>query len=224
VRGLPCVLVFLVALLVALAASACGRTALDQQHPHDGDAGAMDRPRDQAAETLDAPRDMVAEMPADHPPDLRPDLPPDRPPDAPPCVPHDETCNGVDDDCDGLIDEDQPPIPCPGGGARLCIGGAYSSCPRSCQVCVPGSKRTCITSFCTFWGSQQCAMDGMSFGDCRESQPPAACAVVAKRMQRSRALEDCCIANGFCCVDEFDINGNGDTKEMLGRCESITCQ
>ena len=43
-------------------------------------------------------------------------------------------------------------------------------------------------------------------------------------MMRSRELEQCCIDNGFCCVDEFDLNGNGDTTEMLGRCEAVVCE
>ena len=54
-------------------------------------------------------------------------------------------------------------------------------------------------------------------------QPPAACKDVANKMMRSPELEQCCIDNGFCCVDEFDLNGNGDRTEMLGRCEAVTC-
>ena len=167
-----------------------------------------DRPLDLPADRVDAPPDA----PADHPRDLSPP-----PPDGPICIPTAETCNGVDDNCNGAIDEDQPAIPCPNGGSRLCINGHYSDCPRRCQVCVPGSKRTCITSFCTFWGSQECATDGMSFGRCVEAQPPPVCAEIASHMQRSKELELCCIENNFCCVDEFDINGNKDTTEMLGR-------
>ena len=141
------------------------------------------------------------------------------------CVPTgDETCNGLDDNCDGQVDEDQPPIPCPNGGNRICVGGHYSDCPKRCQVCVPNSKRTCITSFCTFWGSQTCAEDGMSFSACHESTPPAECKDVANKMMRSAELEMCCISNGFCCVDEFDLNGNGNRMEMLGRCEAVTCE
>ncbi len=214
-----CVRTLLIAL--AVAAAGCGRTALEPIYL-DLDAGAKDRP----TERMDAPRDMAPEMAMEHPPDVAPDLAPDLPPpppDGPVCVPKAETCNNADDDCDGDVDEDVPPIPCPGTGARFCVGGHFSECPRRCVVCVPGSKRTCITTFCTFWGSQECADDGMSFGACKESQPPAACRDVANRMMRSRELEKCCIENDFCCVDEFDLDGDGDTKEMLGRCESITC-
>ena len=154
---------------------------------------------------------------------MSPDLPPP-PPDGPVCVPKTEICNGVDDDCDGNVDEEQPSIPCPNGGDRFCVGGHYSECPRRCDVCVPGSKRTCITTFCTFWGSQECADDGKSFSACKESQPPDACREIANRMMRSPALEQCCIDNGFCCVDEFDLDGDGDRTEMLGRCESVICE
>jgi len=191
-----------------LAALGCGRTALEPYDQPVADAGAMDHPPDVPADRFDAPPDNPADSPAD----------------GPTCIPTTEICNGVDDDCNGAIDEDQPAIPCPNGGSRLCINGHYSDCPRRCEVCVPGSKRTCITSFCTFWGSQECATDGMSFGRCVEAQPPPECAEVASHMQRSKALELCCIEHNFCCVDEFDVNGNNDTTEMLGRCESITCE
>jgi hypothetical protein len=196
------------------AAAACGRTALEP--PYDHPDAAVDHPRDLPADQKDAPPDMKPDLPLEHPPDL--------PPDGPVCVPSDEICNGADDDCDGNVDEDQPPIPCPNGGNRLCVGGHYSDCPKRCQACVPNSKRTCITSFCTFWGSQTCSEDGMSFGACKESQPPPECRDVANKMMRSAELEMCCIMNNFCCVDEFDLNNNGDTTEMLGRCESVSCE
>lgn len=114
-------------------------------------------------------------------------------------------------------------IPCPNGGNRVCVGGAYSVCPTRCDVCVPGSKRTCITSFCTFWGNQACAADGQSFSACKESEAPPPCRAIAQKMMRSRELELCCIENDYCCVDEFDINNNGDHTEMLGRCEAVVC-
>jgi len=206
-------------LLIACVAAAlgCGRTALEPaDDPSRADAAA-DHPRDLPAERMDAPPDMTPDLPVEHPPDV--------PLDRVACVPTgDEICNGLDDNCDGQVDEDQPPIPCPNGGNRLCVGGRYSDCPKRCQVCVPNSRRTCITSFCTFWGSQTCAADGMSFSACHESTPPPECKDVANKMMRSAELEMCCIKNGFCCVDEFDLNDNRNRTEMLGRCEAVTCE
>src|SRR5262249_50251711 len=137
----------------------------------------------------DAAVDLVAEVAPERPPDVPPDLPPDLPPEVKPevmpdlprevapeapaerppveagpvCIPQPETCNGVDDNCDGRVDEDQPAIPCPNGGSRYCVSGRYSECPRRCEVCIPGSQRECFTSFCLFWGTQTCASDGRSF-------------------------------------------------------------
>jgi hypothetical protein len=196
----------LIALVVAVAG--CGRTALEPIPKSKVDAATKDAPLDLPADRMDAPRDMPMERP---------------PPDTSPCLPKPEVCNGVDDDCDGDIDEDQTPIPCPNGGARYCVGGAFAECPRSCHVCVPGSKRTCITTFCTFWGSQSCAEDGRSFGACKETQAPEVCRDIANRMMRSPELEECCIKNRFCCVDEFDLDHDGDRTEMLGQCDAIIC-
>jgi hypothetical protein len=139
-------------------------------------------------------------------------------------VPDPETCNGKDDDCDGRVDEDQPPIACPKGGERYCVAGSYSECPRRCDVCNPGSTRTCFTSFCTFWGSQSCATDGRSWSACAEERiVPDLCKEVAEKMMKSRELEECCLQAGHCCIDAFDLDGDGDTTEQLGRCDTVTC-
>jgi hypothetical protein len=240
----------LLAIGAGLALGGCGRSPLDLGSPTVlalGDAGALlDAPlepvEDLAPEAApDVPPDLPPDMPPDLPPDLPPDVPPDLPPearpDAPPeapaerppveagpvCTPQPETCNGVDDDCDGTVDQGLPAIPCPGGGSRYCVSGRYSECPRRCDVCVPGSERECFTSFCTFWGQQKCASDGRSFGTCRESTPPSVCKAIADKGMKTPELEKCCLENGMCCRDDFDLDKDGDITEMLGRCDSVMC-
>jgi hypothetical protein len=134
-----------------------------------------------------------------------------------------EECNGRDDDCDGAID-DLPATACDGGGFRFCVAGRLSECPKRCEVCVPGSVRICQNPFCTFWGEQECAGDGQGFGGCREADPPPECASIAKKKGDSAELEQCCIDNGYCCLDEHDLDDDGNHREMLGACTDIACQ
>ena len=52
-----------------------------------------------------------------------------------------ESCNGLDDDGDGLVDEDLPPMTCGAGACRnevWCEDGAFPAC-----VPLPGSPETC---------------------------------------------------------------------------------
>ena len=140
-----------------------------------------------------------------------------------PCVPSTEACNGRDDDCNGAID-DVSAEACPGGGFRYCVAGRLSECPRRCDVCVAGGVRVCQNSFCSFWGEQECAADGQGFGNCREAQPPPECRATARKFENSRQLEQCCLDNGYCCLDQHDLDGDGDRGEMLGACGDIACQ
>jgi hypothetical protein len=226
------------ALCAAWIAAGCGRTSLDQAFGTPVTDAAVDHPVDRPVDgPVDHPADRAADRPVDHPADraidrsadrrdATADLAVDRPADhAPPaCVPEPEICNGLDDDCNGSIDENLPAIPCPNGGSQYCVAGHYSDCPQRCEVCVPGSARTCFTSFCTYWGTQPCAPDGRSFGPCQEAKSvPPECQAVAQNMQRSAALEQCCLMNGYCCVDTFDLDNDGDRNEMIGNCGAVSC-
>jgi hypothetical protein len=183
--------------------------------------------RFESVDRFDAPADVGK----DAPPDLAPDLPADAPPDLasdardtpPACQPVAESCNGLDDDCDGDIDDGLAAIPCPNGGQRFCVAGRFSECPTRCEVCVPGSQRVCFKSFCTYWGRQECSGDGRSFGPCEESPAPRECARIADDHMRSRELEQCCLENNYCCVDDFDLDGDGNRNEMIGHCEAVQC-
>jgi hypothetical protein len=137
------------------------------------------------------------------------------------CVPAPEQCNGRDDDCNGDTDDGIPAIPCPGGGERYCVAGRMSACPERCELCVPGSERICFLSYCEFWAVQTCTADGRSFGICREHGVPPECKPFAKA--NSVKLEQCCIDNGYCCLDENDLDRDGNRREMLGNCTGVVC-
>ncbi len=138
------------------------------------------------------------------------------------CVPSEEVCNGSDDDCDGLIDE-VPALPCDDGGFSYCISGQMSECPRRCETCMPGSQRICFISYCKYWAEQTCTADGKSFGKCQEQDPPPECKGVAKDKKYSKELEQCCLDAGYCCLDEFDLDKDGNSSEMIGQCDDVLC-
>ena len=141
----------------------------------------------------------------------------------PRCVPAEEVCNGVDDDCNGQIDENIVPIPCPSGGFRYCVGGRPSACPTRCEVCIPGSQRVCLLSYCLYWGTQTCASDGRSFGPCREQRPPTNDAT-ARAHGASPELERCCLEHGYCCLDAYDLDGDGNRGDVVGACAGVSCE
>jgi len=140
------------------------------------------------------------------------------------CFPSTEICNGVDDDCNGLIDEGLAPVPCPGGGARYCVAGRMSACPERCEICIPGSQIVCFNSYCLYWGVRTCAADGKGFGPCREEHPPPECAGTARDTKDSPELERCCLDHGYCCTDRHDLDGDGDRNELLGACGGALCK
>ncbi len=201
------------ALTLGALAVACARTGL-----YPGELDALGTGGDSANPTPNPTPSSGTNVPK--PPRPVPDAP-----DAPPvaCQPSPEVCNGLDDDCNGAVDE-LPAQACAGGGSRFCVAGQLSECPRRCDVCIPGSVRVCQNPYCTFWGEQECAADGQGFSHCREQDPPPECAATARKHQESAELEQCCLDNGYCCVDEFDLDSDGDRREMLGACADIACQ
>jgi hypothetical protein len=185
--------------VAAIVATGCGRTGLSVGAPADPEPPPVDPAADAGVDAGPDAADVVLV-----------------------CEPTEEVCNGVDDDCDGRVDE-VAPEPCEGGGSRLCVAGRMSECPRRCEVCVPGTERVCFLNYCTFWGVQQCAADGRTFGPCREQRAPPECLDLALEMRDSPELEQCCIDNGHCCVDRHDLDGDGDRREPLGACDALTC-
>ena len=52
---------------------------------------------------------------------------------------------------------------------------------------------------------------------------PPECKPIVDKGMRTADLEQCCLDHGYCCLDEFDLNQNGDRTEMLGQCEAVAC-
>ena len=214
----------LATLIAAVGVANCARTDLD---PGDIEFGESREPNvvvdaGPDAEIEDADVEDVEDAEIDVPDVEVPDveIPDVDVPDV--CAPSEEVCNGVDDDCDGDIDE-VPPVACADGGFSHCIAGVMSECPTQCETCMPGSETICFVSYCYFWGVQTCAGDGKSLGGCEEEPPPSACREIAQKHQKSRQLEQCCIDEGHCCKDDFDLDGDGRTNDYVGNCSEVLC-
>ena len=86
--------------------------------------------------------------------------------------------------------------------------------------CVPGAQRYCdVPTYCN-WGVQACTDDGLGWGECIEvNSPPPECDFGHPFYEIES--ERCCIENGYCCQDFWDIDGDRNNQESLGNCEDV---
>jgi hypothetical protein len=92
----------------------------------------------------------------------------------------------------------------------------------SARTCVPGTCRYCDDPYYSAIGTQVCAADGSAWGPCRETpHGPPEC--VDAGVWYSPDVERCCVERGYCCQDMWDLDGDGDTWESHGACDSGGC-
>jgi hypothetical protein len=135
------------------------------------------------------------------------------------CEATDQTTTDGDADADEGGGEDADADADEGGGEDADADGdtGHTDC-----ACVAGAVRFCDTPQYCNWGSQVCRTDGLDWGSCDElAAIPLECQGID--YWYSPASEACCIDQGFCCQDMWDLNGDGDTWESLGNCADIVC-
>ncbi len=89
------------------------------------------------------------------------------------------------------------------------------------ECCIPGAWRYCSTEH-ALWGIHYCEEDGEAWGVCSEVTIPADCVHVDGWF--SPDIEACCIEQGFCCQDTWDLDADEDLWESLGDCTDIVCE
>ncbi len=187
---------------------------------HNGDGMSTPDGTSDATPPIDALDTMIAEV-ADVPVDA-PDVAntPDVPdaPDVPICA-SSETCNGVDDTCNGTIDENIPAITCGVGACRRSVVGCVAGMVPTCAPGVPGIE-ICngIDDDCDGM-TDNLPMQTCGIGACQSAAPgcsaglPGVCRPVAPALEACDGIDNDCdgVIDDGCGCDRYVLLGASGT-------------
>lgn len=130
------------------------------------------------------------------------------------CSEFEQCGNGVDDDCNSLVDCDDP--------ACSCVDCTRN--PEACQCeerCVPGTDRYCDEPRFCAWGKQVCGPDGR-WGACIETRDiPPACREdppIPLPFETPQTYDPgCCVRAGHCCQN-YGHDPSLDVDASIGHC------
>ncbi len=134
-----------------------------------------------------------------------------------PGTPGTETCNGMDDDCDGTTDESLPTTSCGVGACRLTVSTCVDGMPRACVPGTPGVEACngldddCNGTADDGFGTTTCGM-----GTCSRTVSSCVMGMPQMCMPGSAGTETCNNLDDDC--DGTPDDGLGSSSCGLGAC------
>lgn len=131
-----------------------------------------------------------------------------------------ETCNGADDDCDGIVDDDA--TGCDAGGCQDCVAGACRTRCGACEDCVAGACQTrcapcasCVDGTCGPCDAARCEV--CAAGVCRSACDGTRCLACGPGGTCVSLCDTCETCLDGICTDACD-------RDQCLSCQSGSCR